>query len=147
MNIAELTQEAFRRYPVGIIFRVAHKPSIIKTILSHDTHENLVVINDGDGETHINLLTTVFGGDGEKSASVYTSKNGWADVFMPVNTIFKFDNFEEFEALAMSVMLGGETGLCPGASYGLVMFLNHSILILTRTLGRVPLEMRTSLPL
>lgn len=77
MKQNELTaslEEAKKRYPIGTKFRLSHDPRRIFTIESHDYHHECDWSNN-----YINLLV-IEKVRNCKTASVWDSKNGWAEI-------------------------------------------------------------------
>jgi hypothetical protein len=71
-----LFKEAKERYPVGTKFRIAHEPSKIVTVKSHDQHINTFIENKG---LHINLKIEEHANSDANSASVYFNGK-WAEI-------------------------------------------------------------------
>lgn len=76
-NREVLFQEAIKRYPIGCTFKVSHLTGTICTVVSHDRHKSMFVVNP-KGHLHINLLTRE-GESEEASASVYANGT-WAEI-------------------------------------------------------------------
>jgi hypothetical protein len=113
-----LLEEAIKKYPIGTKFRVAHRPSEIKTVSSHTYHTDTFVENRG---LHINFLVKEERG----GASVYYDGK-WAEIVeypkqrqiqgykaaidqpkAPIYTYCKV-NKHAIEALAMRALNGHE---------------------------------------
>lgn len=88
-----LWEEAKKRYPIGTTFRIAHSPSEIRTVRSHDTWNTRFVWDKT--KLHINLLVEKQEGDKCEGGSVYYNGK-WAEVILDEPKVAKQEQSKNF---------------------------------------------------